>query len=469
VGGGVAPVTGRRLVAVTTPWTGTLDAGSGQPAAAGAALAGAAPEVAALLTALPPAGGVAWIREGEGFAGWGEVARIPVGGGAGSGRAGSRPPGDRFRRAAAALAELFASAEVTDEVRGWGTGPIAFGSFTFDPGSEGSELVVPSVVLGRGGGRAWITRCGWDRVPGFDELAGHPGGLPARAGGAPGPPGAGPPASAGPPALDEASFHRAVAAAREAIRRGRLDKVVLSLQARVTRVGRAGSTAPYDLRRVLARLAAAYPSCYTFACGRFVGASPELLVRREGRSVRSVPLAGSTRRGETAAEDAALQAALLASRKDRWEHDLAVVTVVESLRPLCRRLRIDPEPSVLPLANVAHLATDVAGELAGEETALEVAGAVHPTAAVCGSPTRKALALIRELEGTHRGRYAGPVGWVGADGDGEWAIALRCAEVGATSARLFAGAGIVSESDPADELDEVRLKLRPILSALDPA
>jgi menaquinone-specific isochorismate synthase len=460
-----APAPGRRLVAVTTPWDGTL-AAAGQPAAAAAPLAGAPPEVAALLAGLPPAGGVAWIREGEGFAGWGEVARIAVGG-AGSDEAGSGPPGDRFRRAAAALAELFASAEVTDEVGGWGTGPIAFGSFTFDPDSVGSELVVPSVVLGRGGGRAWITRCGWDRVPGFDELAGHPGGLPPPAGGAIGPAGeAGPPAGAGPPALDEASFHRAVDAAREAIRRGRLDKVVLSLQAQVAREG---SAEPYDLRRVLAGLAAAYPSCYTFACGRFVGASPELLVRREGHSVRSVPLAGSTRRGATAAEDAALQAALLASRKDRWEHDLAVVTVVESLRPLCRRLRIDPEPAVLPLANVAHLATDVAGELAGEETALEVAGAVHPTAAVCGSPTRKALALIRELEGTHRGRYAGPVGWVGADGDGEWAIALRCAEVGATSARLFAGAGIVSESDPAAELDEVRLKLRPILSALDQA
>jgi menaquinone-specific isochorismate synthase len=254
---------------------------------------------------------------------------------------------------------------------------------------------------------------------------------------------------------------QAVESAREAIREGRLDKVVLSLQ--VLEV----AASPFDLRRVVRRLAEDYPQCFTFAFESLVGASPELLVRREGRSVRSVPLAGSTRRGATGDEDAELGRRLLASRKDRWEHDLAVVTVVESLHPICRTLKIDPEPSVLRLANVAHLATEVVGELGGDPTALEIAGAVHPTAAVCGTPTRKALALIRALEGANRGRYAGPVGWVDARGDGEWAIALRCAALSGTTARLYAGAGIVSGSDPQAELEEARLKLRPVRSALD--
>ena len=280
----------------------------------------------------------------------------------------------------------------------------------------------------------------------------------------------------GRPALDEESWVQAVESAREAIRNGRLDKVVLSLQ--VLEV----SESPFDLRSVVRSLAAGYPECFTFTFESLVGASPELLVRREGRSVRSIPLAGSTRRGATGEEDAELARKLLSSRKDRWEHDLAVVTVVESLHPLCRTLRIDPEPTVLRLANVQHLATEVAGELSADPmaptapmapaapaapTALEIAGAVHPTAAVCGTPTRKALAFIRELEGVNRGRYAGPVGWVDARGDGEWAIALRCAELSGTAARLFAGAGIVSGSDPVAELEDARLKLRPVGSALN--
>ena len=383
------------------------------------------------LALLPDAGGVAWIRRGEGFVGWGEAARIPAG-------TGPR----RFEQAAAALARLFATAEISNQVGGWGTGPLAFGSFTFDPDSPGSGLTVPETLVGWSGSRAWVTRC-----HGPDS-------------GAPEPP---PPAQPTPPrpGLDNQAFTQAVRAAREAIRAGGLDKVVLSLQSGVS------GPRPFSVPEVVRRLAAAYPECYAFALGSFVGASPELLVRREGSGIRSVPLAGTTRRGVTPAEDEALGTALLASRKDRWEHDLAVVTVVESLRPLCTRLRIDPEPWVLRLANVQHLATQVTGELAGTPTALEIAGAVHPTAAVCGTPTRKALAVIRDLEGAHRGRYAGPVGWVGAGGDGEWAIALRCGELDGAHARLYAGAGIVAESDPDAELEEALLKLRPVLSALD--
>lgn len=392
-------------------------------------------DVPGLIARLPAAGGVAWIREGEGFVGWGEAARVRVGTGPG-----------RFQRAAATVAELLGGADIDDAVGGWGTGPLAFGSFAFDPDSPASALVIPAVIIGVSGGRAWVTRTG----RGAADVETHAdGGTIAKAGAEPG-------------ALDEGSFTRAVEAARDAIRNGRLDKVVLSLQVLAT------SASPFDQRRVLARLAGEYPECYTFAFDSFVGASPELLVRREGRALRSQPLAGSSRRGANPEEDAKLGAALLASTKDRWEHDLAVVTVVEALHPLCRTLRIDPEPSLLRLANVQHLATEVVGELSGDPVpdALSIAGAVHPTAAVCGTPSRKALALIRELEGPNRGRYAGPVGWVDARGDGEWAIALRCAELSGTTARLFAGCGIVAQSDPGAELEEARLKLRPVRSAL---
>lgn len=391
-----------------------------------------------LVSRMPAAGGVAWLHDGEGFVGWGAAARIAAGTGPG-----------RFARAVAAVGEIFHAATIDDQVRGWGTGPIAFGSFTFDPDSPGSELVVPSVIVGVSDGRAWLTRTGFGQIPELSSAAGPP--VPERPAAREGPAGT---------ALDEETFLQAVGDARDAIAQGGLDKVVLSLQ-KVVHAERS-----FDLRRIVGNLAAGYPGCYTFTFGSLVGASPELLVRRRGSSVRSMPLAGSSRRGATAEEDAALGAALLASTKDRFEHDLAVVTVVESLHRLCSRIRIDPEPFLLRLANVQHLATGIEADLTGRETALEIAGAVHPTAAVCGTPTRRALAVIRRIEGTGRGRYAGPVGWVDASGDGEWAIALRCAEVSATSARLHAGCGIVAASDPAGELEEARLKLRPILSAL---
>ncbi len=376
---------------------------------------------------------VAWIRNADGLVGWGEAARIEVG-------TGPR----RFAQAAEDLAALFGSIEIEDHVTTWGTGPLAFGSFAFDADAPGSAVVIPEVVVARAESRAWLTTT---------RRAGHE---PSRAD----PLHKAPPHQQAP--LDETTFARAVEAARAAIREGRLDKVVLSLQEV------AASDRPFDPTQAIQCLAAEYPQCFTFAFGSLVGASPELLIRRQATKVWSQPLAGSCRRGATLEEDERLGAALLASHKDRWEHDLAVVTVVEALRPLCRTLRIDPEPSLLRLANVAHLATEVSGELKGDPppSALDLAGAVHPTAAVCGTPTRRALALIRELEEAGRGRYAGPVGWVDAHGDGEWAIALRCAELEGTQARLYAGAGIVQESEPAAELEEARLKLRPIRSAL---
>ena len=189
---------------------------------------------------------------------------------------------------------------------------------------------------------------------------------------------------------------------------------------------------------------------------------------------------GPTPRGRDAAEDEALGAALLASAKNTEEHAYAATGVREALAPLCERLAADPRPFLLRLANVQHLATAVTGTLAparrpirpagrpgSAPSALAVAAALHPTAAVCGTPTDAAMELIRELEGMDRGRYAGPVGWVDARGNGEWGIAMRCAEIDGPRARLFAGCGIVSGSDPAAELAEAQTKFRPMQDALD--
>ncbi|MGH2688649.1 MAG: isochorismate synthase, partial [Actinomycetota bacterium] len=245
-------------------------------------------------------------------------------------------------------------------------------------------------------------------------------------------------------------------------RQGELLKVVLARDVLVER------PEPLGHRAVARRLAERYPQCWTFVAGGMVGASPELLVRREGPTLQSLTLAGSAPRGADAGEDHTLGAALLRSHKDRWEHELAVRFVRETLSRCCSELWVDPEPFLLRLANVQHLATNIHGLLAEPLPAVELAGRLHPGAAICGTPTRAALEVIDRLEGMDRGHYAAPVGWMDAEGDGEWAIALRCAEVSGTRARLFAGAGIVAESDPASELEETRLKLHPVLSALGP-
>jgi menaquinone-specific isochorismate synthase len=387
-----------------------------------------------LVPRLPDPAGFAWVRHGEGLVGWGEAAQLKVGRGAG-----------RFARASAGLAALCSQAEVTDDVRLPGTGWVAFGSFAFDPSSEDSVLVVPQVVLGRRDGRAWLTVIG-DRegqisppqslpVPGRIRYAGA--------------------------SIPEMRWMETVDAALRAIRAGELDKVVLARDVLVW------AHQPLDPRTLVRRLADRFPGCFAFACRGLVGATPELLVRRTGTMVESVPLAGSVRRGRDPGEDERLGQALLASVKDRAEHQLAVDSVRQALRPLCARLEADADPWLLRLDNVAHLATRFRGVLAQPMPSLDLAGALHPTAAVCGTPTAAALHRIRALEHLERGRYAGPVGWTDANGDGEWGIALRCAEVDGSRARLFAGAGIVAGSLPEGELEETRLKLRAMQSALE--
>ena len=399
-----------------------------------------------LVTRLPDPASVAWLRRGEGLAGWGEAARVTI------------PAGeDRFTAGEKWLRELFDSADVTDEVGVPGTGPVAFGSFTFDPTSDGSVFVVPRTLLGRSSGRSWLTTIGDQHdLP----APAHPPKPPAEVSWHDG-------------ILTAPQWERAVAAAVARIQAGDLRKAVLA------RDLYAEASDDIDVRVLLARLAERYPDCWTFSCAGLTGSTPELLVRREGTEVSSLVLAGTTPRGRSRAEDQALGAALLASAKDVEEHRYAVADVRATLTPLCDQIDIDARPSLLRLANVQHLATGVTGRLAGPlappasgaapgeyASAFALAAALHPTAAVCGTPAGAAMELIRELEGMDRGRYAGPVGWVDAQGNGEWCIALRCAELDGSRARLFAGCGIVGHSDPAAELAETQVKFRAMQDAL---
>jgi menaquinone-specific isochorismate synthase len=407
-----------------------------------------------LLGSLPGPGGVAWVRGGEGLAGWGEAARITL------------PAGvDRFTAAEKWLRVLCESADIDDQVGLAGCGLVAFGSFTFDPASDGSVLIVPQTVLGRSGGRAWRTVIGdpatlAGTVPAAAKAAPHPT-PPARAGTG---------AAAGPirwhdGGLSAPDWERAVAAGVGRIRSGELGKVVLARDLYAT------APEPFDTRLVLRRLAARYPDCYTFSCDGLTGATPELLIRRDGRQITSLVLAGTAPRGGTTEQDLAFGAGLLASAKNQSEHVYAVDSVRDVLAPLCEQLDVEPGPSLLRLANVQHLATAVRGVLtpaaAADRSALALAAAQHPTAAVGGTPTGVAMDLIRELEGMDRGRYAGPVGWVDGRGNGVWGIALRCALLSGPSARLFAGCGIVADSDPAAELAEAQSKFRVMQDALE--
>jgi menaquinone-specific isochorismate synthase len=400
----------------------------------------AVPDPVDLLARLPQPDVVAWVQHGAGLAGWGEAVRV------------SLPAGeDRFTAGEKWLRSVFDAADVDDRVRVRGSGPVAFGSFTFDASSDESVLIVPRAVLGRDGrGLAWLTTVSESGEPAI-SLPSSPGLLPPagvrwREGSLPGP-----------------RWEQAVAEAVAAIRAGSLRKVVLARDLFAT------AAEPIDARVLLRRLAARYPDCFTFACDGMVGATPELLVRRAGRQVSALVLGGTAPRGGDPAQDEALGSELLASAKNNEEHAYAVASIRDALGPLCDVLDVEARPGLLKFPNLQHLGTQVRGTLAGGGTpksALALAAAVHPPAAVCGTPAGAALELLRELEHMDRERYAGPVGWVDADGNGEWGIALRCAQLSGRTARLFAGCGIVAGSEPAAELAETLVKFQPMRDAL---
>ncbi len=415
-----------------------------------------------LLTRVPdevdPREVVAWLREGDGMVGWGRAAVVRT---AGVGR---------FEAAEAWWDQVRADAQVEDEVRLPGSGLVAFGSFAFSPRSgDESVLTVPRTLIGRRDGLAWVTQ-----VVAGDEPwpAGHPAEMLARSN-----PHLGrlDPLVELPGTVPATDWPRVVARAVRRIGTGAVEKVVLARDVAVRhRDGDVVRVAP-----VLERLQARYGATWTFAVDGLVGATPEMLVRLQGGRARSRVLAGTIRRAEAAAAspvpptpagdhptDPRLR--LVRSVKDLDEHAYAVRSVAEALRPHCTDLQVPEDPYVLELPDVYHLASDLTGRMVSGATSLRLAAALHPSAAVCGTPTPAAAAVIEELEGMDRGRYAGPVGWVDGSGDGDWGIALRCGELAPDrrSLRIFAGGGIVAASDPRAELAETEVKLTAMRHAL---
>lgn len=395
----------------------------------------------ALLDYLPGPSSFAWVRNGNGLVAWGESARIVV-----NGR-------ERFSRAQRWWSAVVRAAQVVDPLSRPGSGIVAFASFAFEPGR--SVLVVPRVVIGRSENVSWVTTIRLADEPEFDPIAEldslrWPVSAPEQV-------------VFGEGTRDTKSWQRSVAEAVERIMRGELDKVVLARDV----VAQAKN--PLDPRFLMSQLSERYPECWTFLVDGLVGATPELLVRRRGDLVTSRVLAGTIRRGASSEADQDLASALLASDKEQEEHEYAVASVAAALSAHCTDLDVPDSPRVLRLANVQHLATDVAGRIADDVPVLALAASLHPTAAVCGTPTERAANVIRSLEGMDRSRYAGPVGWIDARGDGELGIALRCGQIDQSDPRriqLFAGCGIVAGSDPVSELAETNAKLEPMRQAL---
>jgi menaquinone-specific isochorismate synthase len=332
-------------------------------------------------------------------------------------------------------------------VHGSGTGPILFTSFAFDE-NQPSVLIIPLIVVGQKNGKSWITWIGDNSQPDISQLknAAISGEITFNSG-----------------SISEDRWRSQVATAISAIKADKLEKVVLARD--IT----AQSNNQIDARQLIKRLEIEYPSTWLFLVDGLVGATPELLVRLSKSLVTSRVLAGTIRKTGDEDRDLALAASLAKSSKDLEEHEYAVRSVADALAPFCSSTNVPESPFVLHLSNVMHLATDVTGVLNDSAKPADIftlISELHPSAAVCGTPTDKAKDLIKALEEMNRGRYAGPVGWIGADGDGVWAIALRGAQLEQNTLTAFAGCGIVAGSDPEAELQETNLKFKPITEAL---
>ena len=393
----------------------------------------AADDIGPLIPLLDSRDPLLFIRRGEGVAGIGEALRLEFTG------------PTRLADAAAAWQSVVAQSRISDPIGVPGTGLIALGSFAFSEHSAAtSVLIVPQVVIGRRDGRSWITRINAPSSPiPIPTTLGHEYRISLRPG-----------------EMTADAFVAAVDAAIAEIADGSVRKVVLARDL----IGRLPEGA--DLRRVLRYLALGYPDSFTFAVNGLVGSSPETLVRVDRGSVTARVLAGTIGRGNDADSDLAASITLATSTKDLDEHQFAIGSVMSALRPHSSTLAASDQPFTLKLPNLWHLASDVVGELSDGSTSLDLVTALHPTAAVAGNPTSAALDAIQRLEPFDRGRYAGPVGWVDANGDGEWAVALRCAHVSSTGRiTAYAGAGIVRDSVAAAELAETKMKFRPIVEA----
>lgn len=375
-----------------------------------------------------------WMSPEVSLWGWGEAARLYPGSGS-----------SRIQVLRDEWANLVEEADMSDPIGRPGSGPVLFGSLTFATGSAGSVGIVPQVVVVRAGEEWWMTT-----VDGAEFPSSPPGSEPvadrARYAGS---------------SVPDVRWLEAVAEAIDHIESGFVEKVVLARDYAVW------SREPFHPPRLLRHLHDRFPGCHIFRVADLVGASPELLSRRRHDRFESLVLAGSAPSFQDRAADEAAAMSLLESKKDQWEHELAVRSVREALATTAVEPEFDSQPGILRLDNVQHLATRVTGPVPASVDVLSLVETLHPTAAVGGNPVERALELIGALEGMDRGRYAGPVGWSDGRGDGEFAIALRCAELSGARARLFAGAGIVSGSLPEAELEETRLKLQAMMGALE--
>lgn len=395
-----------------------------------------------------------FVTNGAGIVGIGCAARIAV------------PRSDRALTAATARA-AFAHIDVTDELDIPGSGAVAFGAFPFDADLDG-ELVIPRIAIGQNAdGTTWLTTItlpddepseaelsevleratvlgtGFARDAGLHSSSNSPSTFDIR------------------PLRSPEEWCAAVTTATERLAAGDARKVVLARGIELI------TDRPVSPSAVLSQLRRTFPASHLFSIDGFVGATPELLVERTGTVVRAHPMAGTAPRSGDPETDARLAAGLLASTNTKDEHRHTIDMVHDTLLPWCSYLDEEAEPSIVAVANVQHLSTRLEGQLSEPiASVLDLVGALHPTPAVGGMPRDAALALIEELEGLDRGRYAGPVGWVDAKGNGTWAVGIRSAQINGTRTRIHAGVGVVADSQAEQELAETRAKLQTMLGAI---
>ena len=376
----------------------------------------------------------AFIYEKQGLIGWGEEHRLEATG------------PNRVLALDSLWKDLVAHAEITDEVNLSGSGLISFGSIAFSDQSETkSVLVIPKVVVGKQGDTLWLTTINIDEAEAlklidlesnFTAVSFEPG------------------------QISTEQYLLNVEKGLEVIASGQIEKVVLArdLSASVSK--------DFNINPALRKIEKKFDSCYIYSVAGMFGASPELLVKVSHSEFSARVLAGTAGRGTDPGVDQAIGSALIESPKNRAEHKFAIDSLVASLSEFTKEISVDSEPFSIALPNLWHLASDVKAMLSSDSTSLQVVNALHPSAAVAGTPRDKALEVIEEIENVDRGRYAGPVGWLGADGDGVWAIALRGAQLSNGKLTAFAGCGIVAGSDAQAELDEAILKFKPIVDSL---
>lgn len=404
------------------------------------------------LTQLPASGFSCWVRGRSGLVGIGRQLRLRASG------------ADRFDDLAQQWDALVDAAQVDDRVELLGSGLVGFSAIAFDSDSAWESVIdVPEYLLGRRDGRVWLTHVcrrdaddtgDGDAVPGL-QLSPTPLRQQRVVAREPG-------------AVSPERYQQIVARASARLRSPEAGerKIVLARDEVVT------TEDEIDVRTLLGRLNAEFPSTWAFNVAGLVGATPELLIGVEDGAVHSRVLAGTYRVQEDPQQELAQARAHLGGRKDSVEHSYAIDSLASTLGPVTEELRVDPEPHLLQLANVIHLASDAHGRLRSRAdgsrvSPFEVAKAVHPTAAVGGTPRDRAIELISDFEGMDRGRYAGPVGWVDGYGNGQFGIALRCGQLeDRKRIRLFAGAGIMPDSDPESELRETDAKFAPMRRAL---